>query len=237
MSLLEVDHLVVEHGRLRALWDVSFAIGEGEQVGLLGANGAGKSTTLGAIIGLYPAAGGDIRFGGESILRKPISAIIARGVVLVPEGRRLFGEMTVRENLEMGAYLPSERKHVNDRLEGVFDLFPVLRDKSSQSANTLSGGQQQMVAIGRALMSRPRLLLLDEPFIGVAPIVIEEVIGVLRRVSSEGMTILLVEQNIHRALDFVQRACVVESGRTVLSGTREELLADSEFGSKFLGLD
>ena len=114
MSLLEVDHLVVEHGRLRALWDVSFAVDEGERVGLLGANGAGKSTTLGAIVGLYPAAGGDIRFAGESILHKPISAIIARGIALVPEGRRLFGEMTVRENLEMGAYLPSERKHVND---------------------------------------------------------------------------------------------------------------------------
>ena len=170
MSLLEVDHLVVEHGRLRALWDVSFAIEEGEQVGLLGANGAGKSTTLGAIVGLYPAAGGDIRFAGESILHKPISAIIARGIVLVPEGRRLFGEMTVRENLEMGAYLPSERKHVNARLDGVFELFPVLREQGIRtSANTLSGGQQQMVAIGRALMSRPRLLLLDEPFIGVAP--------------------------------------------------------------------
>jgi branched-chain amino acid transport system ATP-binding protein len=237
MSLLEVDHLVVEHGRLRALWDVSFVINEGEQVGLLGANGAGKSTTLGAIIGLYPAAGGDIRFAGESIRHKPISAIIARGIVLGPEGRRLFGEMTVRENLEMGAYLPSERKHVNARLDGVFELFPVLRSKAAHMANTLSGGQQQMVAIGRALMLRPKLLLLDEPFIGVAPLVIEEVIAILRRVAAEGMTILLVEQNVHRALDFVQRASVVESGRTVLSGTREELLADRAFGTKLLGLD
>jgi branched-chain amino acid transport system ATP-binding protein len=237
MNLLEVEHLVVEHGRLRALWDVNLAIGQGEQIGLLGANGAGKSTTLGAIIGLYPTVGGDIRFAGESILHKPISEIIARGVVLVPEGRHLFGEMTVRENLEMGAYLPRERKHVTERLEGVFDLFPVLRGKSSQPANTLSGGQQQMAAIGRALMLRPRLLLLDEPFIGVAPVVIDEVIAVLRRVAGEGMTILLVEQNIHRALDFVQAACVIENGRTVLAGTREELLADTGFGSKFLGLD
>lgn len=237
MSLLEVDHLVVEHGRLRALWDISFAIEQGDQMGLLGANGAGKSTTLGAIVGLYPAVGGDIRFAGESILNKPISDIIARGVVLVPEGRRLFGEMTVRENLIMGAYLPSERKHVNERLDGVYALFPVLREKAAQAANTLSGGQQQMVAIGRALMARPRLLLLDEPFIGVAPLVIEEVMAVLRRVAADGMTILLVEQNIHRALEFVQRACVVENGRTVMSGTRAELLGDSGFGSKFLGLD
>ena len=237
MSLLEVDHLVVEHGRLRALWHVSLAIEEGEQMGLLGANGAGKSTTLGAIVGLYPAAGGEVRFAGESILNKPIGEIIARGVVLVPEGRRLFGDMTVRENLIMGAYLPSERKHVNERLDGVYALFPVLREKAAQAANTLSGGQQQMVAIGRALMARPRLLLLDEPFIGVAPLVIEEVMAVLRRVAADGMTILLVEQNIHRALDFVQRACVVENGRTVMSGTREELLGDSGFGSKFLGLD
>jgi branched-chain amino acid transport system ATP-binding protein len=237
MNLLEVDHLVVEHGRLRALWDVTLAIEEGEQMGLLGANGAGKSTTLGAIIGLYPVAGGAIRFAGDSILNRPISEVIARGVALVPEGRRLFGEMTVRENLEMGAYLPGERKHASDRLESVFALFPVLREKSSQAANTLSGGQQQMVAIGRALMSRPRLLLLDEPFIGVAPLVIEEVMAVLRRVAAEGMTILLVEQNIHRALDFVQRAYVVENGRTVMSGTRAELLGDSGFGSKFLGLD
>jgi len=237
MSLLEVEHLVVEHGRLRALWDVSFAIEQGEPMGLLGANGAGKSTTLGAIVGLYPAAGGDIRLDGESIRNKPIGEIIARGVVLVPEGRRLFGEMTVRENLMMGAYLPSERKHLNERLDGVFALFPILREKASHAANTLSGGQQQMVAIGRALMARPRLLLLDEPFIGVAPLVIEEVMTVLRRVAADGMTILLVEQNIHRALDFVQRAYVVENGRTVLSGSRAELLGDREFGSKFLGLD
>jgi branched-chain amino acid transport system ATP-binding protein len=237
MSLLEVEHLVVEHGRLRALWDVSLAIEAGDQMGLLGANGAGKSTTLGAIVGLYPAAGGDIRFAGESIRNKPIGEIIARGVVLVPEGRRLFGDMTVRENLMMGAYLPAERKHVPQRLDEVFALFPVLRDKAAQAANTLSGGQQQMVAIGRALMARPRLLLLDEPFIGVAPLVIEEVMAVLHRVAADGMTILLVEQNIHRALDFVRRAYVVENGRTVLSGSREQLLGDRGFGSKFLGLD
>jgi branched-chain amino acid transport system ATP-binding protein len=237
VSLLEVDHIVVEHGSVRALWDVSLEIAEGELVGLLGANGAGKSTTLGAIIGLYPACGGDIRFAGASILNKSIGSIIAQGVALVPEGRRLFPEMTVRENLEMGAYLPGQRARVEDRLENIFALFPILREKLLQPANTLSGGQQQMVAIGRALMSQPRLLLLDEPFIGVAPLVIEEVLDVLRRVAETGMTVLLVEQNIHRALDFVKRAYVIENGRTVLSGSRDELLNDAGFGSKILGLD
>jgi len=237
VNLLEVEQLVVEHDHMRALWDVNLVIAEGEQVGLLGANGAGKSTTLGAIIGLHPPVGGDIRFAGKSILRQPISDIIARGVALVPEGRRLFPDMTVRENLKIGAYPPAERKHLDERLESVYALFPVLREKSSQTASTLSGGQQQMVAIGRALMSRPRLLLLDEPFIGVAPLVIEEVFAVLRRVVSEGTTVLLVEQNIHRALGFVQRAYILENGRTVLSGSREELLGDTGFGSKFLGLD
>jgi branched-chain amino acid transport system ATP-binding protein len=237
MSLLEVRDLVVEHGRLRALWDVALAVEEGERVGLLGANGAGKSTTLGAIIGLYPPLAGEIRFAGEDIARKAVGEVIARGLALVPEGRRLFGDMTVRENLEMGAYLPASRRQVAERLDRVLALFPVLRETAAQQASQLSGGQQQMVAIGRALMSGPRLLLLDEPFIGVAPIVVEEVMAALRRVAAEGVTVLLVEQNIHRAFDFVERAYVVENGRTVLSGTREALLGNADFGSKFLGLD
>jgi branched-chain amino acid transport system ATP-binding protein len=237
MSLLEVKDLVVEHDRLRALWDVSLAVEEGERVGLLGANGAGKSTTLGAIIGIYPPLSGEIRFAGESIAGKAVSDIIARGLALVPEGRRLFPEMSVRENLEMGAYLRPARQHIAARLDTIFALFPVLRDKAGQAAGQLSGGQQQMAAIGRALMSAPRLLLLDEPFIGVAPLVIAEVIAALRRVAAAGVTVLLVEQNIHRALDFVERAIVVENGRTVLSGSRAELLADATFGAKFLGLD
>jgi branched-chain amino acid transport system ATP-binding protein len=222
---------------MRALWDVSLDIEEGERVGLLGANGAGKSTTLGAIIGLYPPLAGDISFAGESIARRPVSEVIARGLALVPEGRRLFPDMTVRENLEMGAYLPASRRRIAERLDSVFGLFPILRDKSHQPAGELSGGQQQMAAIGRALMSGPRLLLLDEPFIGVAPIVIDEVMAALRRVAAEGVTVLLVEQNVHRALDFVTRASVIENGRTVLSGSRDALLADASFGAKFLGLD
>jgi branched-chain amino acid transport system ATP-binding protein len=237
MSLLEVEGLVVEHDRMRALWDVSLAVEEGERVGLLGANGAGKSTTLGAVIGLYPPLAGEIRFAGESIARLSVGDVIARGLALVPEGRRLFPDMTVRENLEMGAYLRASRRRIAQRLDNVFALFPVLREKARQPAGQLSGGQQQMAAIGRALMSGPRLLLLDEPFIGVAPLVVSDVVAALERVVAEGITVLLVEQNIHRALDFVARAYVIENGRTVLSGTRDGLLADAAFGAKFLGLD
>ncbi|HUZ71351.1 MAG TPA: ABC transporter ATP-binding protein [Stellaceae bacterium] len=235
--MLEVEGLVVEHDRLRALWDVSLAVEDGERVGLLGANGAGKSTTLGAIIGLYPPLAGEIRFAGEAIARRAVSDIIARGIALVPEGRRLFPEMSVRENLEMGAYLPAARRRIAERITNVFALFPALQEKTHQAAGQLSGGQQQMLAIGRALMSGPRLLLLDEPFIGVAPLVIADVMAALERIVAEGVTVLLVEQNIHRALDFVTRAYVIENGRVVLSGTREALLADAGFGAKFLGLD
>ena len=235
--MLEVSHLAVDHGQLRALWDVSFRVAEGERVALLGANGAGKSTTLGALIGLYPAAGGTISYRGSEITGRDTTESVEDGIALVPEGRRLFPEMTVRENLEMGAYVRSKRRAVAETLERCYALFPVLREKASQPASQLSGGQQQMVAIGRALMSRPKLLLLDEPFLGVAPIIIEEVMGALQRLSDDGVTLLLVEQNVHRAMDFVGRAYVIENGRTVLEGTRASLLGDAGFTSKFLGLE
>jgi branched-chain amino acid transport system ATP-binding protein len=235
--MLEVTNLAVDHGQLRALWDVSFRIGEGERVALLGANGAGKSTTLGALIGLYPPAAGTIRYRGGAISARGIADNVEDGIALVPEGRRLFGEMSVRENLEMGAYVRGKRAGVAEALARCYALFPMLAEKAHQPASELSGGQQQMVAIGRALMSRPRLLLLDEPFLGVAPIVIEEVMGALRRLSEDGVTLLLVEQNVHRAMDFVSRAYVIENGRTVLEGTRASLLGDAQFTSKFLGLE
>jgi branched-chain amino acid transport system ATP-binding protein len=235
--MLQVSHLAVDHGQLRALWDVSFQIAEGERVALLGANGAGKSTTLGAVIGLYRAAGGEIRYRGHNTDGRDTADNVEDGIALVPEGRRLFIEMTVRENLEMGAYARSKRAAVADGLERCYSLFPVLKEKAGQPAGQLSGGQQQMVAIGRALMSRPKLLLLDEPFLGVAPIIVEEVMRALQRLSEEGVTLLLVEQNIHLAMDFVARAYVIENGRTVLEGTRETLLGDPEFSSKFLGLE
>jgi branched-chain amino acid transport system ATP-binding protein len=235
--MLDVSDLVVDHGKMRALWGVSLSINSGEKVGLLGANGAGKSTTLGAIIGLYPTASGEIRFLGEKISGRQPAQNVASGIALVPEGRRLFPEMSVRENLEMGAYGPASRASLNKTLDYVFDLFPILGSKAYQNAGELSGGQQQMVAIGRALMSNPRLLLLDEPFLGVAPLVIQDVMNALGKVAATGVTILLIEQNIHRALDFVDRAYVIENGRSALDGSRDSLMNDPDFGAKFLGLE
>ena len=235
--MLDVSNLAVDHGPLRALWDVNFRVEEGERVALLGANGAGKSTTLGAVVGLYRAAEGTMLYRGQRLNDRDTAEVIENGIALVPEGRRLFPEMTVRENLQMGAYGRGRRQRVAEGLERCFALFPVLREKAAQPAGQLSGGQQQMVAIGRALMTRPRLLLLDEPFLGVAPIVIDEVMTALEQLSNEGVTLLLVEQNIRRAMDFVARAYVIENGRTVLDGTRESLLEDPSFNSKFLGLE
>jgi branched-chain amino acid transport system ATP-binding protein len=235
--MLSLANLAVDQGSQRALWDVSLEVRERELVGLLGANGAGKSTTLGAIIGLYPLAGGTVRYSGEDIGGRPTSRNVAEGIALVPEGRRLFPEMTVAENLAMGAYAPGARRGVAEALGRVYELFPILAQKQGQNAWELSGGQQQMVAIGRALMSNPKLLLLDEPFIGVAPLLVEEILRVLRRIAAGGVTMLLVEQNIHRALDFVERAYVIENGRTVLEGSREALVGNPDFNNKFLGLD
>lgn len=235
--MLEVSHLVVDHGKLRALWDVNLNVAEGQRVGLVGANGAGKSTTLGAIAGLYPAAGGTMAYGGKQFTHHRAPDTLARGIVLVPEGRRLFSEMTVRENLRMGAYAGRTRSAVAEGLEKVFALFPILRDKQAQPSGELSGGQQQMVAIGRALMSQPRLLLLDEPFIGVAPILVDEIMAALAAIAASGVTMVLVDQNIGRALRFVERATVIQNGRTVLEGDSATLMTDENFATTFMGLD
>ena len=235
--MLEVSHIVVDHGKLRALWDVNLNVSEGQRVGLVGANGAGKSTTLGAIAGLYPAAGGSIVYSGEQLVHHRAPDALARGIVLVPEGRRLFGEMTVRENLRMGAYSGRTRGKLVEGLDKVFALFPILRDKQAQPARELSGGQQQMVAIGRALMSQPKLLLLDEPFIGVAPILVDEIMAALATIAADGVTMVLVDQNIGRALRFVERATVIQNGRTVLEGDSATLLTDENFATTFMGLD
>ena len=221
--MLEIENLAVDHGKLRAIWDLSLRVEKGARVGLLGANGAGKSTALGAILGIYPPAAGDIRYDGHSILGNAPPQNVESGIALVPEGRRLFGEMTVRENLEMGAYTRPARARVAENIDHAFAIFPILKQKSNDMAGTLSGGQQQMLAICRALMSSPELLLLDEPFLGVAPILVDEVMEALRRISDDGVTMLLVEQNIHRALDFVEHAYVIENGRSVLDGQKDAL--------------
>jgi len=234
--VLALEHIAVDHGKLRAIWDVSLHVGRGERVGLLGANGAGKSTTMGAVAGLYRASAGAIRLDGE-LLEADSRQVVERGVALVPEGRRLFPGMTVLENLLMGAFVPGKRRGSTAALEAVFALFPVLHEKRRQAAGHLSGGQQQMVAIGRALMSSPRVLLLDEPFIGVAPKLVDTLLEALRRIAGGGVTMVLVEQNIHRALDFVERAYVLENGRVVLEGSREAILGDAEFSNKVLGLE
>jgi branched-chain amino acid transport system ATP-binding protein len=234
--MLQVSNLAVDHGKLRAVWDVSFHVDKGERVGLLGANGAGKSTTLGAVLGIYPLAFGTVSFENQIISGRSAAAIVACGIALVPEGRRLFSEMSVYENLKMGAYPANARAHLDAQLERVYALFPILGERRNQLAGTLSGGQQQMVAIGRALMANPILLLLDEPFLGMAPIVVEQVMAALERISGSAVTVVLVEQNIHRALEFVQRAYVIENGRTVLEGGRQALIEDTNFSNKFLGL-
>lgn len=235
--MIEVENIAVDHGPLRAVWDVSFTVGEGERVGLLGANGAGKSTIVGALIGLYPVSSGMIRYKGRNIAGMGAGDLVRLGIAAVPEGRHLFTRMTVRENLLMGAYATGHRKSAGSLLQEIFGIFPILRQKAAQAAGTLSGGQQQQLAIGRALMSRPKALLLDEPFIGVAPLVVEEIKSILRRVSEEGVAILLVEQNVHRALDAIDRIIVVENGHIVASGDKDSLLADASFSNKFLGLD
>lgn len=234
--MLAIDHICVDHGKLRALWDVSLSVQRGECVGLLGANGAGKSTTMGAIIGLYPIYSGSIEYDGRAFTQISNYESVSSGIALVPEGRQLFPQMSVKENLMMGAYSLASRNHCEEDMNNVFNLFPILKQKALQNAGELSGGQQQMVAIGRALMSQPKLLLLDEPFIGVAPKLVGEILDALKVIADKGVTMVLVEQNIHRALDFVERAYVIENGKTVMEGNKESLLGDSGFAAKFLGL-
>lgn len=234
--LLHVEAVEVAYGNVTALWDVSFEVGEGEVVALVGGNGAGKTTTLKTISGLLRPRRGAVRLAGEDLTRLPTPEIVARGVVHVPEGRKLFPEMSVRDNLLLGGYHPGARPHQAERLERVFAIFPRLRERARQVAGTLSGGEQQMVAIGRGLMAGPRVLMLDEPSLGLAPIMVEEMFGVVEEIHRQGVTVLLVEQNTEHALALASRAFVLESGRVVLSGTGQGLLADPRVREAYLGL-
>jgi branched-chain amino acid transport system ATP-binding protein len=234
--VFEVKDIDVFYGDAQALYGLSLQVREGEVVTLVGANGAGKTTALRAISGLRPVARGDIVFEGRSLLGVPAHRRAELGIALVPEGRELWPQLTVRENLELGAYGKAARRHLQESLERVYELFPRIRERSRQLAGSMSGGEQQMVAIARALMTRPRLLMLDEPSLGLAPVVVSQVFDTIRRLHAEGLTILLVEQNLKKALEMADRGYVVETGSISNEGTAADLLADPTIRSAYLGV-
>lgn len=233
--MLTIENLQVAYGKVQALWDVTLTVPDGEIVALVGANGAGKTTLLKTVSGLLRRQSGSILYDGEHLEEASPPQIVKHGIVHVPEGRRLFPEMTVIDNLLMGAYTipPSDRPQ---KLEKVFHVFPVLKERQKQIAGTLSGGEQQMVAIGRGLMAGPKLLMLDEPSLGLAPLLVEEVFRVITEINRLGVTILIVEQNTQHALDLAHRGFVIELGRIALSGSGSELLANSNIRKAYLGL-
>jgi branched-chain amino acid transport system ATP-binding protein len=234
--VFEVKEIDVFYGDAQALYGLSLQVRQGEVVTLVGANGAGKTTTLRAISGLLPVARGEIAFEGRSLLGVPAHRRAELGIALVPEGRELWPQLTVRENLELGAYGKAARRHLSASLERVYELFPVVKERSRQVAGSMSGGEQQMVAIARALMTRPRLLMLDEPSLGLAPVVVSQVFDTIRRLHAEGLTILLVEQNLKKALEMADRGYVVETGSISIEGAAADLLADPTIRSAYLGV-
>ena len=232
--LLKVDDIHVYYGSIHAIKGISFEVNEGEIVTLIGANGAGKSTTLNTVSGLLKPRMGMISFNGESIVGVGASRIVGKGMALCPEGRRVFQQMTVRENLEMGGFT-RPKEEIPASLEDVFQRFPRLKEREKQVAGTLSGGEQQMLAMGRALMSKPKLLMLDEPSMGLAPILVEQIFDIIKELHSAGVTILLVEQNAQMALSIANRAYVLGTGRINISGPAEEVLADDRVRAAYLG--
>ena len=235
MSMLDIKDINVYYGAIHAIKGVSLYVNEGEIVTLIGANGAGKSTTLRTISGLLKPKDGTINFLGNDIAGMPAHKIVAEGISQVPEGRRIFAEMTVMENLELGAFIRNDKKTIAQDLKMVFRRFPRLEERKLQLAGTLSGGEQQMLAMGRALMSRPKLLLLDEPSMGLAPLLIREIFNIIVDINKTGTTVLLVEQNANMALSIANRAYVLETGRITLSGDAKELAASEEIRKAYLG--
>jgi branched-chain amino acid transport system ATP-binding protein len=233
--LLEVKDLNVYYGAIHALQGISFEVGEGEIVSLIGANGAGKSTTLKTVSGILHPRAGQVLLRGESLVNCPAQDIVRKGVVHVPEGRRIFAPLTVQENLEMGAFTRQDPAEIKASMERVFKSFPRLKERLSQLGGTLSGGEQQMLAIGRGLMAKPMLLLLDEPSMGLAPILVEEIFSIVEEINKQGVSILLVEQNALMALSVAHRGYVLETGRVVLSGSGDELLHNPQVMSAYLG--
>lgn len=236
MPLLSVHDMVLFYGSVQILWGVSFYLEEGETVSILGANGAGKTTTVNGVAGVHPVSQGRIQFDGADVTRQPAHKRVEAGLVLVPEGRKIFPSLSVLENLEMGSFLKGPKARRQDSLDRVMAMFPVLKERRKQGAGTLSGGEQQMLALGRGLMSLPRLLILDEPSLGLAPIIVEEIFRSATAIAEEGVTILLVEQNAPQALSISNRAYVLEEGRVALTGTGEELLSNDHVQRVYLGV-
>lgn len=235
MSILHVENLNVYYGAIHAVKGISFDVEEGEVVTLIGANGAGKSTTLNTVVGLLKPREGVVEFEGKSLLGIAPHTIVGKGIALCPEGRRVFLQMSVRENLEMGAFTRTDSAEVAQSLEDVFKRFPRLKERENQVAGTLSGGEQQMLAMGRALMSKPRLLMLDEPSMGLAPILVQEIFDIIEQLHSAGTTVLLVEQNARMALKVADRAYVLETGKVSMSGKASELASDERVKQAYLG--
>ena len=232
--MLELQDLTVSYGGIQALKGISLQVGEGEIVTLIGANGAGKSTTLRTISGLEKPQGGKIIYNGVDITGKPSKYMVQNGLILVPEGRLIFPDMTVLENLKIGAYLRRD-KDIEKDIQHMYELFPRLKERSWQMAGTLSGGEQQMLAVGRALMSRPKLLMMDEPSLGLAPLVVRDILSIIRTIRDSGVTVLLIEQNANAALKVADRGYVLETGRIALEGTGQELLSDPAVRAAYLG--
>ena len=231
--MLKIDNLSVNYGGIKAVRNVSFEVPDGNIVTLIGANGAGKSTILRTITGLVHAASGSITYDGEELTKLPTHTIVTKGITLVPEGRHVFPDMTVLENLKIGAYL--RKDNLNDDIEWVYSLFPRLKERNWQQAGTLSGGEQQMLAVGRALMSRPKLIMMDEPSLGLAPIIVKEIFNIIKEINKRGVTILLIEQNANMALHIADLAYVLETGTIALHGTGQELLANEKVKELYLG--
>ncbi|MBN1832270.1 MAG: ABC transporter ATP-binding protein [Deltaproteobacteria bacterium] len=233
--MLEIQGLNVFYGDIQAVWDVSLHVDEGSIVALVGANGAGKSTLLRAISGITSAKEGEILFSGKSLKKLPPQDIVKMGISHVPEGRRLFSNLTVYENLKLGAYIPRSRRSVTQSIERAYDLFPVLKNRMNQKAGALSGGEQQMLAIARAMMSRPMILMLDEPSLGLSPMLVKTMFELIMNLNRQKVTILLVEQNIHQALKIADQAYVLENGKIAMTGKGKELLSDPEVQKAYIG--
>ncbi len=235
MAMLEVKDLQVYYGMIQAIKDVSFEVNKGEVIALIGANGAGKTTILHTVTGLLSPQKGSITFEGKEITKIPGHKIVSMGMAHVPEGRRVFANLTVYQNLKLGAYTRSNKKEIEDTLEMVYTRFPRLKERKNQLAGTLSGGEQQMLAMGRALMSHPQIILMDEPSMGLSPIFVNEIFDIIKEVSKSGTTVLLVEQNAKKALSIADRAYVLETGRIVLEGKADALLNDDSIKKAYLG--